>query len=479
VIRRSARLSIGEPRADAHARRSEARTEGATTGPDIWAAVTPAVVQRRTLRVLVATQVLGAIGTATGLSVGALLVARLAGGPGLSGLAQSSVAVGGALLAIPVTRLTQARGRRPGLALGYVVGLLGCLVVIAATGSGSIALAIAGMFCLGGGITTNLQARYAAMDLAPPHRRARHLSLVVWATTVGAVAGPNLAAPADRLVRPIGLPPLAGPYVVGAAGFVLAVGLLVALLRPDPLSLARRVGIPGIGPETGSSAVVSGAGPEPAAATTVPVPVARGTVATGVAEMVRNRSARLGLSAVAAGHAVMLAVMVMTPVHIDAVLSDGGRHGSHPDVLAVVGIVLSLHVAGMYVLSPLVGYASDRYGRRPVILAGALLLAVACGLAGTAGNDTVRLSLGLFLLGVGWSCTMVAGSTILTESVSTGVRPSVQGFSDLTMGLAGALAGVLSGVVLELAGYPALALIAALVTVPLVWSVVRTHPGRA
>jgi MFS family permease len=176
----------------------------------------------------------------------------------------------------------------------------------------------------------------------------------------------------------------------------------------------------------------------------------------------------------------MLAVMVMTPVHIDAMLSGvHAGHGGHADVLAVVGIVISLHVAGMYALSPLVGYASDRYGRRPVILAGALLLTVACALAGTAGHDTVRLSMGLFLLGVGWSCTMVAGSTMLTESVPDEIRTSVQGFGDLAMGLAGALAGALSGLVLQWAGYPALALVAVLLTVPLMWGVVRMHPGRA
>ncbi|HEX6074860.1 MAG TPA: MFS transporter [Micromonosporaceae bacterium] len=454
-----------------------------TTTRGIQAAARPVDAQPRVLRVLVVTQVLGGVGTATGLSVGALLVARLAGGPGLSGLAQSAVAVGGALLAIPVTRLMQERGRRPGLACGYLVGLLGGLIVITATVFGSVPLAIAGMFFFGGGITANLQARYAAVDLATPARRARHLSLVVWATTVGAVSGPNLAAPADRLVRPIGLPSLTGPYVFSAVAFVLAAGLLVVLLRPDPLLLARRLATEG--PGFGSGGVVapvdmvSRPAPESVGVAPGPVPVARGTVATGIAEMARNRSARVGLVAVAVGHAVMLAVMVMTPVHIDTLLSGGGGHGGHPDVLAVVGIVISLHVAGMYALSPLVGYASDRYGRRPVILAGALLLVVACGLAGTAGHDTVRLSAGLFLLGVGWSCTMVAGSTMLSESVPPEVRPSVQGFSDLIMGLAGAVAGAFSGLVLEWAGYPVLALAAALVTVPLMWSIVRTHPGRA
>jgi MFS family permease len=221
-------------------------------------------------------------------------------------------------------------------------------------------------------------------------------------------------------------------------------------------------------------AVASGSLPEPVGVVPGPQPAWRGTVATGIAELSGNRTARLGMSAVAAGHAVMLAVMVMTPVHIDTMLS-----GGHADVLAVVGIVISLHVAGMYALSPLVGYASDRYGRRSVILAGALLLAGACAMAGTAGHDTVRLSMGLFLLGVGWSCTMVAGSTMLTESVPDEIRPSVQGFGDLVMGLAGALAGAMSGLVLQWAGYPVLALVAVLLTVPLMWGVVRMHPGRA
>ncbi len=429
------------------------------------------------------TQVLGGVGTATGLSVGALLVARLAGGPGVSGFAQSAVAVGGALLAVPVTRLMRVRGRRPGLVTGYGIGLVGGATVVTATGFGSVPLAIVGMFMFGGGITANLQARYTAVDLAPPARRARHLSLVVWATTVGAVAGPNLAAPADRLARPVGLPALTGPFLVSGVAFLLAGGLILAFLRPDPLLLAYRLaagenlsepdqGVPPVG--VGPAAVASGSLPEPVGVAAGAVPAWRGTVATSVAELSRNRTARLGISAVATGHAVMLAVMVMTPVHIDTMLS-----GGHADVLAVVGIVISLHVAGMYALSPLVGYASDRYGRRSVILAGALLLAGACVLAGTAEHDTVRLSMGLFLLGVGWSCTMVAGSTMLTESVPDEIRPSVQGFGDLAMGLAGALAGALSGLVLQWAGYPALALVALLLTVPLLWGVVRMHPGRA
>jgi len=171
-------------------------------------------------------------------------------------------------------------------------------------------------------------------------------------------------------------------------------------------------------------------------------------------------AARLGIAAVAVGHVVMVGVMSMTPVHI-------GESG-HPDVLRIVGLVLSLHIAGMYALSPVTGWLTDRVGRRPVILGGVALLVVACAVAGTAGHDTPRLSMGLILLGLGWSGTMVAGSTLLTESVGVVNRPSVQGLSDLVMGLAAALAGALSGVVVAWASYSTLTVLAAVVTVPLI-----------
>jgi MFS family permease len=121
----------------------------------------------------------------------------------------------------------------------------------------------------------------------------------------------------------------------------------------------------------------------------------------------------------------------------------------------------------MYALSPVVGWLTDRLGRRPVIVAGIVLLLVACAVAGTAGHDAARLAAGLMVLGLGWSATMVAGSTLLSESVPVEVRPAAQGLSDLTMGLAGASAGALSGVIVHGWGYPTLTLLAALATAPL------------
>ncbi|HET8681385.1 MAG TPA: MFS transporter [Micromonosporaceae bacterium] len=430
-----------------------------------------AAVQRRTLSVLFVTQVIGGVGVAIGISVGALLGARL-GGAGVSGLAFSAAVVGAALLAVPVTRLMRARGRRPGLAVAYGVGGAGALVVVAAAVTRSVPLLFAGMLLFGGGTAANLQARYTAVDLAEPGRRARQLSTVVWATTVGAVAGPNLTAPADAAVQRFGLPELAGPFVFSAVAFTLAATALLLLLRPDPLLLSRAVeraaGARARPVPAGSGAVPVRSGVVPAGSGAVPAPPAG--MAAALRVVGQRPAARLGLAAVAVGHLVMVGVMSMTPVHI------GQSHDS-ADVLRIVGVVISVHIAGMYALSPVVGWLTDRLGRRAVVLGGLGLLLAACAVAGTAGHDTVRLSTGLALLGLGWSGTMVAGSTLLTESVAGAVRPTVQGLSDLVMGLAGAAAGALSGVVVEWVGFPALTLLAALATGPLVVVALRWRVG--
>jgi MFS family permease len=405
-------------------------------------------VQRRTLGVLVLTQVIGGVGVAIGITVGALLAESM-GGTEISGLAQSALVVGAALLALPVTRLMRVRGRRPGLALAYGLGALGaCLIVLAATWR-SLPLLFVGLFLFGGGSAANFQARYTAVDLAEPARRGRQLSFVVWATTIGAVAGPNLAPLADGSLHRFGAVEYSGPFVYSALAFGLGALVVFARLRPDPLRVARSLaGDPG--PEAG---------------------LRQQGVRAAWREVVASPAARLGVTSVAIGHLVMIAVMAMTPIHI-------GEAG-HPDELRIVGIVLSLHIAGMYALSPLTGWLTDRLGRRPVILGGTGLLVAACAVAGTAGHDTGRLSLGLILLGLGWSATMVGGSTLLSESVGVANKPAVQGLSDLVMGLAGASAGALSGLVMAWSSYGALTALAAVAVVPVVALALRPVPRPA
>jgi MFS family permease len=401
--------------------------------------------QRRTLRLLFATQIISGIGIGVGGSVGALLAADLAG-VSVSGLAQSATVVGAALLALPATAIVGRRGRRQSLAASYLVATAGSIVIVTAAIQAAIPLLFAGFFLFGGATAAGLQARYAAVDLAPAAQRGRHLSIIVWATTLGAVAGPNLAAFAGTSLHDYGVPTLAGPFVFSALLFGLASLVLMLLMRPDPAVLARRV----------------------AAQSTE---YARGEGHVGMRAALRavgsHPAARLGVTAVAAGHVVMIAVMAMTPVHI--------RSGGHEaaQTLRIVGVVLSLHIAGMFAFAPVIGWLTDRIGRRAVILAGTALLLTACVLAGSAGHNSARLALGLFVLGLGWSATMIAGSTLLSESVSPELRTSAQGLSDLTMGLAGASAGALSGVIVHMWGFAALAFVAALATIPFMVLAIR------
>jgi MFS family permease len=396
--------------------------------------------QRRTLRLLFATQILGGIGVGIGFSVGALLATEMAG-VAFSGLAQSAAVVGGALIVVPATRITHRWGRRPSLTGTYMVAALGGASVVAAAVLDFVPLLFVGLGLFGGGTAATLQARYAAVDLSPDGRRGRDLSLIVWATTIGAVAGPNLAPLAGVAVEGRGVPTLAGPFVFSTLAFGLSALLLLLLLRPDPLLVARST---------------SGMGAAATAAATRPL-----GMRAALALVLADRAATFGISATAIGHLVMVGVMAMTPVHV----LDAGYDPAH--TLRIVGIVLSFHIAGMFALAPVTGWLSDRYGRRPVILGGVVLLLVGCAVSGTAGHGTAQLATGLTLLGLGWSGTMVGGSTLLSESVRPEVRPSVQGLSDMIMGLAGASAGALSGFAMDGGGYPLVAVLAALGAIPL------------
>ncbi len=413
----------------------------------------PSTVHRRTLRLLFVTQSISGVGVAIGASVGALLAAELAG-TSASGLAQSSVVLGAALLALPASIIVQRYGRRPCLAATYLVATIGSLLIVWAATRRSPALLFVGFFLFGAATAANLQARYAAVDLAPPLLRGRHLSLIVWATTLGAVVGPNLASVVGTAMEAYGVPTLAGPFVLSAALFsVAAIGLTV-LMRPDAAILAR---------ETRASSDETTTGGEN-----------RGGLRAAFGMVASNASARLGIVAMSVGHVVMVGVMAMTPVHIRSAGHDA------PHTLRIVGIVISVHVAGMYAFSPVVGWCADRFGRRAVILTGIVALLAACALAGTAGHETAQLAAGLMVLGFGWSCTMVAGSTLLSESVPAAMRASAQGLSDFVMGLAGATAGALSGVVVGAWNYPTLALMASLIAALVAVFVARSvQPVRA
>jgi MFS family permease len=388
----------------------------------------PAVrVQRRVLAVLVVTQLLGGAGVTTGVAVGALLAARLSGSDVVGGLALTSSVVGAAAAATVIARIAHRAGRRPALVFGYLSGACGALGAALAVVVDSWPLLLAASVPFGAATAANLAARFAAADLAAPRHRARAVAVVLWATTAGAVAGPNLADPAGRWAGATGIAPDSGPYLLCAVAFGLAaLGILVGL-RPDPLRLARSLA-PNPSPPAGRRT------------SRLPLP------------------ARLAVGAIVVAQLLMVAVMSMTPVH----MSHGGSG------LRMVGIVISAHVAGMYALSPLFGWLADRVGRFPVLGLGATLLIIAGFTAGTAAShDVAQLSAGLVALGLGWSAILVTGSALITDSVPVDDRPRVQGRADTAMNISGAVGGSLAGLTVAGTSYTALGLSAAALSTPL------------
>jgi MFS family permease len=409
-------------------------------------------LQRRTVLALMLTQVVGGVGMGAMLAVGALIAQDLTGSDAWAGMATTMITLGAAVFALPLASLAARRGRRPGLALGWALGGAGGTVVIGATVMGSFVLFLAGMVLVGAGTATNLQARHAAADLSSERSRGRDLSIVVWATTVGAVVGPNLIGPSGRVAQLVGLPDLLGPALFTTAGFVLGALLTMALLRPDPLKTATAA--------AAAAAHAAGA-PSSTGGTALSVPGALAVIA-------RSPAALLAVVGIVASHTVMVAIMTMTPVHLS-------HHGA---ALTVIGLTISLHIAGMYALSPVVGWLTDRVGRVPVLLTGQAILLAAVAVAGTAGHDEVLVATGLVLLGLGWSFGLVSGTALLAESLAAEVRPRAQGVSDLLMNLGGASAGALSGVVLASTGFGGLNLFAALFTVPVFVLALRALAAR-
>lgn len=363
----------------------------------------------------------GGSGITVGIAAAALLAEDLTGSQGLAGLAQTTQVLASAVAAYVLADLMGRRGRRPGLVAGYAVGAAGGLACAFAAAAGSFALLLAGSALLGFTTAANGLARYTAVDLARDDVRGRALSLVVWATTAGAVAGPSFTGPTADAAGALGLARLAGPFLFGLAAMLVSLGVLWAFLRPDPLVLAWR--------ESGRRPPVARRGAQWAQ---VRAAVARRPV-LGAA-----------IATMALAHAVMVAVMVMTPLHM--------RHGGAD--LDVIGLTISGHVLGMFGFSPLVGIASDRFGAARVMVAGAGVLVAAAALSGGAHQGaSPRIAAGLLLLGVGWSLATVASASLLAGEAPAADRTQVQGAGDMVMGVTAAAAGALAGVVMAVSSF--------------------------
>ena len=397
-------------------------------------------VQRRILAVVVVSQVLGGAGLAAGVTVGALLAQQLLGSDSVAGLPTGLFTLGSALAAYTVGWSTQRWGRRVGLGAGFAVGGGGALGVVAAAVAGSVPLLFVSLFVYGAGTATNLQARYAGTDLAVPTQRGTAISIAMVSTTLGAVAGPNLIEPLGRAAAALGIPALAGPFLLAAVAYLAAGVVLLTLLRPDPLLLARQLG----GPQaTAATSDTSGQA-------TAPKPAVEAYV--GAAIMVLTQIS-------------MVAIMTMTPVHMRA----------HDHGLGQVGLVIGVHIGAMFLPSLVTGILVDRVGRTPMAIAAGVTLLLAGVTAALAPAGSVGLLIvALGLLGLGWNFGLISGTALVVDGTVPQNRARTQGSIDVLIALAGAAGGAGSGVLMAATDYATLSLgggVLALLFIPvLIWS---------
>ena len=377
-------------------------------------------LQARTLRVLVTGQVVAAASLSAAVTVGAFVIQDILGQQTpWGGLSSATFTMGSAFMSQVLARVMSKRGRRVGLEYGYSLAIAGGLIAGFGVNRNSLVFFLLGLFLYGSGQASNLLSRYAAMDLAAPDRRSQAMSYILFGSTFGAVFGPVLIKPAEQIgVDTFGWSLYTGPWIASAFFFVFALANVAVRLRPDPLEvsggLVSQQGIGVVTPNLGAALrIISGI-----------------------------RNARVALASMVISQVTMVAVMTMTPVH----LKIHGHEGVSP-------YVISLHIAGMYAFSPLVGKFADRHGKLLSISVGGVLLVAATIMAALAGDAATLLWPSLWLLGLGWSFGLIGGSSLLVESVPEGSRVTVQGAADLLMSFCGGMAGFSSGFIRKAFGF--------------------------
>ncbi|RAT98477.1 MFS transporter [Brevibacillus sp. Leaf182] len=396
---------------------------------------------KRTLWIVVISQIFGGAGLAAGVTVGALLAQDMLGSESLAGIPSALLTLGSAVAALLVGRLSQRFGRRLGLASGFLAGGIGAIGVVIAAVANSIVLLFASLILYGAGTATNLQARYAGTDLAKPKQRATAVSIAMVSTTFGAVAGPNLVEVMGRFATSIGVPALAGPFILGAAAFILAGLVFWVLLRPDPFIVSKAI------------------------AEAKQVDQSSPSYLNENQLGSNNRGIIVGATVMILTQIVMVAIMTMTPVHM--------KHHGHG--LSEVGIVIGFHIGAMYLPSLLTGVLVDKIGRSTMAYASGVILLAASMTAAFAPADSMPLLItALVLLGLGWNFGLISGTALIVDATQPATRAKTQGTVDVLIALAGASGGALSGMVVANASYATLSLaggVLSLLLVPvLIWS---------
>lgn len=403
--------------------------------PPATAEIDLPVVRRRTRYVLIASVFPAGMGMTATFAATSLAAKDITGNDSLATLAATMTAIGGAIVAVPLGRYMNEHGRRAGLMRAWLVGGVGTSLAFVGVLTELYILLVFGGIAVGMGQAASLAARYSAADLAPEDRKAREIGLVVWAGSIGSVLGPTVALGGTGWVAAnlLGLDELAGPYLMGTLVFILASSVINRFLRPDPLLLAK---------ELGNATEAT-----------------RPTLAESFKKLFTNRLATIAVFATAVGQGVMVSVMTVTPLHMD--------DGAHEKT--IIGLVISLHVVGMYFFAPVVGWLVDRVRTELMVACAGIVLFIGAEVAShTDAEDSAGVFVGLFLVGLGWSFSMIAGSALLSSVFPVEQRASIQGAADFTMIAFGATGGILGGVVVEATDYHTLSHYAAVLALSLV-----------
>ncbi|WP_144460901.1 MFS transporter [Siminovitchia fortis] len=403
---------------------------------------------KRTLLVVVLSQIFGGAGLAAGITVGALLARDMLGTDSFAGVPVALFTLGSAAAALIVGRLSQRFSRRFGLGAGFIAGGIGAIGVVAAAVMNNVFLLFISLFIYGAGTATNLQARYAGTDMANGTQRATAVSIAMVSTTFGAVAGPNLVDVMGRFAEGVGIPPLAGPFILAAAAYLLAGLVLITMLRPVPLVVAKAL-----------------ADAEDQEAM---------KVSDGIAGLSNRRGIVVGATVMVLTQIIMVAIMTMTPVHME--------HHGHG--LREVGLVIGIHIGAMYLPSLATGILVDKIGRTTMAgAAGATLLAAGLLSGLTSGESMPMLIIALALLGLGWNFGLISGTALIVDATTLSTRAKTQGAVDVLIALAGASGGALSGMVAAHFSYAALSLaggLLSLLLIPVViWVRGKRESGKA
>lgn len=393
---------------------------------------------RRTLLIIVLSQIFGGAGLAAGITVGALLAQKMLGTDNFTGIPIALFTLGSAGAALIVGRISQRSGRRFGLAAGFITGGLGAIGVVISALTNNIPLLFASLLIYGAGTATNLQARYAGTDLANSKQRATAVSIAMVSTTFGAVAGPNMVGVMGNFATAIGFPALSGPFILAAAAYILAGLVLAIFLRPDPLVVAQAIA------KSQNSATSNTADDNTSL------------------QAVNKRGIIMGATVMVLTQVVMVAIMTMTPVHMG--------HFGHG--LTAVGMVIGIHIGAMYLPSLVTGILVDKVGRTAMAVASGATLLLAGVLAAIApGESMTVLAIALALLGLGWNFGLISGTAIIVDATNPVTRAKTQGSVDVLIALSGAAGGALSGMVVAHSSYAALSLgggVLALLLIPVV-----------